>query len=166
MAPVSGGQYHWVSMLAPPSCSNFLSYITGWVTVCGWQASTAGCAYFSGTMLQGLIVLTNPDYKPERWQGTLIIWACLVFAVSVNVGVNWLLPRFENAVLMLHVVGFFAVLIPLVVLGPHEPASDVFGTWLNEGDWSTQSLSFFVGILGDAFAFLGKFNLLHSSYYL
>lgn len=28
-APTSGGQYHWVSMLAPPSMSKFLSYITG-----------------------------------------------------------------------------------------------------------------------------------------
>lgn len=28
-APTSGGQYHWVAMLAPPSCRNFLSYITG-----------------------------------------------------------------------------------------------------------------------------------------
>ena len=28
-APTSGGQYYWVSMLAPPYCRKFLSYITG-----------------------------------------------------------------------------------------------------------------------------------------
>ena len=28
-APTAGGQYHWVAMLAPPSCRKFLSYITG-----------------------------------------------------------------------------------------------------------------------------------------
>lgn len=28
-APTSGGQYHWVSMLAPRSCQKFLSYLTG-----------------------------------------------------------------------------------------------------------------------------------------
>jgi hypothetical protein len=28
-APTSGGQYHWVSEFAPPSCQKFLSYITG-----------------------------------------------------------------------------------------------------------------------------------------
>ncbi len=28
-APTSGGQYHWVSMLAPPSSQKFISYITG-----------------------------------------------------------------------------------------------------------------------------------------
>ena len=28
-APTAGGQYHWVSMLAPPSSQKFLSYMTG-----------------------------------------------------------------------------------------------------------------------------------------
>lgn len=28
-APTAGGQYHWVSMLAPPSMQRFLSYIIG-----------------------------------------------------------------------------------------------------------------------------------------
>ena len=30
MIPTAGGQYHWVSLLAPNSCKKFLSYITGW----------------------------------------------------------------------------------------------------------------------------------------
>lgn len=28
-APTSGGQYHWCSMLAPPSAMKMLSYLTG-----------------------------------------------------------------------------------------------------------------------------------------
>lgn len=28
-APTAGGQYHWVSMLAPPSAQKSLSYATG-----------------------------------------------------------------------------------------------------------------------------------------
>lgn len=28
-APTAGGQHHWVSEYAPPSCQRFLSYITG-----------------------------------------------------------------------------------------------------------------------------------------
>jgi amino acid transporter len=27
--PTAGGQYHWVSLLAPRSCKRFFSYITG-----------------------------------------------------------------------------------------------------------------------------------------
>lgn len=29
MAPISGGQYHWVSEFAPPKYQKFLSYISG-----------------------------------------------------------------------------------------------------------------------------------------
>ena len=29
MAPISGGQYHWVSEFSPPQCQKFLSYLTG-----------------------------------------------------------------------------------------------------------------------------------------
>ncbi|KAL8759092.1 MAG: hypothetical protein Q9184_003733 [Pyrenodesmia sp. 2 TL-2023] len=35
MAPTTSGQYHWVAMLAPMSCQNFLGYLTGWLTVAG-----------------------------------------------------------------------------------------------------------------------------------
>jgi hypothetical protein len=37
----SGGQYHWVSEFAPPSCQKFLSYITGWISTLSWQAGYA-----------------------------------------------------------------------------------------------------------------------------
>lgn len=29
MIPTAGGQYHWVSVLAPPRFKRFLSYVTG-----------------------------------------------------------------------------------------------------------------------------------------
>ena len=41
MAPTAGGQYHWVWMLASPPCRKFLSYIMGWLMICGWQAILA-----------------------------------------------------------------------------------------------------------------------------
>lgn len=38
-APTSGGQYHWVAMLAPRSCRNFLSYITGTRRIASYWAA-------------------------------------------------------------------------------------------------------------------------------
>ena len=157
MAPTSGGQYHWVSMLAPSRCSKFLSYITGWLTVTGWQGLVASGGYLTGTIIQGLIVLTVPSYAASEtsWQGTLLYWAAIFFAVFINTVVSSLLPKIEGLILVLHILGFFSILIPLVILAPHDSASDVFTGWLNEGNWSTQGLSFFVGLIGNVFAFLG-----------
>ena len=129
--------------------------VLGWLTVAGWQALVASGGYLCGTLIQGLIVLSHPEYVFERWHGTLLFWAVLLVAIFINTVVSSMLPKIEGLILILHVLGFFAVLIPLVYMAPHGSASDVFTLFLNEGGWSTQGLSFFVGLLGNAFSFLG-----------
>ncbi|KAI4270732.1 MAG: hypothetical protein LQ337_006496 [Flavoplaca oasis] len=48
MAPTAGGQYHWVSEFAAPGAQKFVSYMTGWLCVLGWQAGTASGCYLGG----------------------------------------------------------------------------------------------------------------------
>ena len=156
MAPTSGGQYHWVAMLAPPSVSKFLSYMTGWLTVAGWLSAVASTCFLTSGLIQGLITMTNPAYSRENWHATLLFWAVLLFCIFINVVVSGLLPNFEGLILILHIVGFFAVLIPLAKLGPTGSAKEVFTAFNNEGNFSSMGLSFFVGLTGNAFAFLGE----------
>ncbi|KAI2631632.1 putative GABA permease [Xylaria nigripes] len=165
MAPTSGGQYHWVSMLAPSSSRKFLGFLTGWLAVTGWQALVASGAYVTGTMIQGLVLLTHPDYAGvmKSWHGTLLLWAVVLVSYGINTAVGSLLARFEGLVLVLHILGFFAVILPLALLSPHRTAKDVFDTWTNSGLWQTQSLSFSIGIIGNVFAFLGGDGAIHMS---
>ncbi|KAJ3496009.1 hypothetical protein NLG97_g2979 [Lecanicillium saksenae] len=155
IAPTSAGQYHWVSMMAPPSCSKFLSYITGWITVAGWQGTAASGAYLAGSMMQGLVSFTMPEYHGATWQGTLIVWGVVLVAVFINTVVSSALPKIEGMILILHIVGFFGVIITLATFGSKESATVVFTTFRNEGDWPTQGLSFFVGLLGLIYSFAG-----------
>lgn len=108
-------------------------------------------------MIQGLIVLNNPDYAYAQWHGTLLAWAVLVGTVFINTVVGSLLPKIEGAFLILHVFGFVAILIVLTYMAPHGSASDVFGTFINQGGWPTQGLSFMVGLLGVSVAFVGEY---------
>ena len=121
----------------------------------------ATVGYLNGTMLQGLIILTDPTYDPKPWQSVLLYWAVIFFAVTINTIVSSWLPRFEAVILILHVLGFFGILFPLVILGPHVPASEVFQNFSNGGDWPTMGLSFFVGLLGNVFAFFGADGAVH-----
>ncbi|KAF5019815.1 hypothetical protein F66182_8184 [Fusarium sp. NRRL 66182] len=156
MAPTAGGQYHWVAMMAPRSCSKFLSYITGMLTVGGWQGSVASSALLTGNMILGLTSLNSESFVPELWQGTLLFWAIFLFAVFINTLVSSVLPKFEGLILILHILGFFAVLIPLVTLGPHGDPKEIFSTFVNNGAWSSQGVSFMVGMMGNAFAFMSE----------
>ncbi|CEI60334.1 hypothetical protein FVEN_g6495 [Fusarium venenatum] len=163
MAPTSGGQYHWVAMMAPRSCSKFLSHLTGMLTVGGWQGSVSSSALLTGNMILGMATMNNESFEPQLWQGTLLFWAIFLFAVFINTLVSSVLPKFEGLILILHILGFFAILIPLVTLGPHATASDVFGTFVNNGGWSTNGVSFMVGMMGNAFSFVGTDAAFHMS---
>jgi choline transport protein len=163
MAPTSGGQYHWVSMLSPPRTRKFLSYTTAWLALTGWQSTVASTAYFTGTLIQGLILLTHPDYANtiQNWHGTLLFWGIVLFAFTINSPAGRVLARFEGIVLVIHVLGFFATILPLVLLGQPTSSTAVWNTWLNLGGWPTQGLSFSIGVLGNAFSFLGADAAIH-----
>ncbi|KAF1925891.1 amino acid transporter [Didymella exigua CBS 183.55] len=164
IAPTSGGQYHWVSMMAPRRLSKLLSYTSGWLTLCGWLASFGSGCFLTGGLIQGLLILCQPDtYIPQNWHVTLLYWAVILFCVFINVAAGWLLPKFEGALLVLHILGFFAILIPLLVLGPKGDAKEIFTTFLNMGGWDSQGLSFCIGIMGSVFAFVGGDGPIHLS---
>ncbi|KIN05299.1 hypothetical protein OIDMADRAFT_39600 [Oidiodendron maius Zn] len=163
MAPISAGQYFWVSMLAPPSAQRFLSYMTGWMTVLGWQALVASTAYISGTLIQAVVVLTIPSYEPHNWHGTLIVFAVLCWGMLINTSARKLLPVLEGPILCVHILGFFGVLVPLVVLSSHRASSDVWGAFENAGGWPTEGLSTMIGLLMSIFLFTGVDGAIHMS---
>ena len=121
----------------------------------GWQANVASVSYIAGTVTQGLITMTHPSYDPKPWHTVLLFWTAIGFAVFVNAVIGRLLPRVESSILVVYILGFFAVILPLIFFGPHKDVSEVFGTFLNTGDLPTKGLSFMVGIVGTAFPFLG-----------
>lgn len=106
-------------------------------------------------MIQALITLNQDEYVPTRWQGTLRFYALIAFVVFVNTCLARWLPKIEGSVLGIHILGFLALLIPLVYLAPHGSADDVFKTFLNGGEWSSGGISFFVGFVTTIFSFLG-----------
>lgn len=128
----------------------------GWICVMGWQTGIASVAFLAGTQIQGLLVLNHPDsYGFERWHGTLLVIAVSCFSVIFNTVAAKQLPMVEGLVLILHVFGFFAILIPLWILAPRNSASKVFTEFSNSGGWSNLGLSFLIGMLSPVFTLLG-----------
>ena len=109
-----------------------------------------------------MIVEDHADYGFQRWHGTLLTWAAILLAVAFNTVLSPALPKVEGMVLVLHILGFVAILVPLVYLAPHSTPSEVFAVFSNGGGWSSQGLSFFIGLVGNATAFLGRLQTLNS----
>ncbi|RHZ53567.1 putative GABA permease [Aspergillus thermomutatus] len=159
MAPTSGGQYHWVSEFASPRYQKFLSYITGWMSVLAWQAGSASGSFLTGTIIQGLISVRDPDYHPEQWQGTLFVFAMIVVIYFFNVYAADMMPLFNNLLMILHILSWTVIVIVLWAMAPHQSAKAVFTQWTNEGGWSSMALSALIGQISAIYASLSMFTL-------
>jgi len=100
-------------------------------------------------------VFNYPSYAPQRYQSTLLVFGVLLLCASVNTIGAKALPKIESLILVLHVLGFFAILIPLARLAPHSSASFVFTKFDNLNGWPSNGASWFIGLLSGVFPFLG-----------
>lgn len=178
-APTSGGQYHWVSEFAPRRAQKFLSYITGrhqdlgvsraeltligWLSATGWQCAIVSIAFLAGTIIQGLVVLNDPTYEFQRWHGTLLVVAITTFSILFNTFLAKNLPMVEGLILIIHVVGLFAIIIPLWVLAPRNSAKAVFTEFNNAGGWDSDGTATLVGLSTTITAMIGYDCSVHMS---
>lgn len=134
--------------------------MTGWLCVLGWHTGIAGCCYTVANMMVGIAAINYPDtYKVEPYHVTLIVIAVALVAMLFNTFLAQKLPFIEGIILFVHIFGFFGILIPLWVLSPKIPASEVFGSVEDRGGWGSNGLSCLVGLLGPTYALLGMSSL-------
>lgn len=135
----------------------------GWLCFTGWQCAITSITYLAGTVIQGLIVLNAPNYVFESWHGTLLVIAVACLAILFNTVLAKRLPMVEGLLLVLHVLGLFAIIITLWVLAPTANASDVFTQFTNAGGWNSDGTSFMVGLLSPIISMIGFDCAVHMS---
>ncbi|KAL8748751.1 MAG: hypothetical protein Q9184_007108 [Pyrenodesmia sp. 2 TL-2023] len=163
MSPTAGGQYHWVSEFSPAFCQKYLSYLSGWLLAIGWQGAVVGLSFVAGTIIQGLITLQDTSYEPKQWHGTLLIIAVVVFCIVFNTSLAKKLPLIEGFILLLHIIGLFAIVIPLWVLAPRNPPSVALLHFNNGGNWPTTGVAYMVGLLTALSSMMGFDCSVHMS---
>ena len=84
------------------------------------------------------------------------MWAVMGLAFIINVYGIRILPHFESLAGVCHVLFFFALLIPLVYLAPRSTAAFVFTDFENQGGWSSNGVSWCVGLLTVTYPFVGE----------
>ena len=135
----------------------------GWLATISWQSIIAIDSYIVGVVIQGIIVLNNPDYVPENWQGTLLIFASVIGIAMFNVFAAKRLPLAEGIFATVHVFAFFPVIIILWVFAPKQSAAAVFTQFTDNAGWSSTALSVMVGQVSTMFVVLGSDSVAHMS---
>lgn len=126
------------------------------MAVLAWQAGAASGSFLTGTIIQGLITVRNPDYNPQNWQGTLFVLAMLAIIYVFNVYAASWMPRIQNVLLILHIFCWVVVVVVLWTMAPHEPAKAVFTEFNNGGGWPTLGISLMIGQISAIYGSLSK----------
>lgn len=105
----------------------------------------------------------SSGYAPQRWHGSLIAIALVFFSLFINTVLAQNLPSIEGVILVLHFLGFIAILVPLWVLAPKSSARDVFTTFNDGGDWRSTGLAVLIGILSPQLSLIGPDAAVHMS---
>ncbi|KAK8099063.1 uncharacterized protein PG998_012304 [Apiospora kogelbergensis] len=153
--PTAGGQYHWVAVLAPPKRRAIASWATGWISVSGQIVIGASAAFAAGLQLQALIVINDDSYDRPRWQGMLVYWAVLTYAALFNLFGIKLLPGVNLISGVLHIAGLIAVMIVLGVMSEKNSAAFVFTETVNSSGWTSDGVSWLIGLQSAVYPMLG-----------
>lgn len=78
------------------------------------------------TASSGLIALNNPSYIYKAWHGTLLTIASVGMTLLFNVFLARKLPLIEGILVVIHIFGFFGVIVTLWVLSPTGDPKTVF----------------------------------------
>lgn len=119
-----------------------------------YQAGNASGFFLAGTIIQCLAMVNYPSYTAPNWQSTMCVLAVVIVSGVFNIWLSNFFPLLNNISMVLHIMGFVAVVVVLWVLAPHAPIDQVLLNFTNEGGWSSMGTSLMVGQIS-AIAALG-----------
>lgn len=111
------------------------------------QAGNALGVLLVGTLIQTIIVINKPDYSSASWHATLLVIAALIMAFTGSVLGHRALPHWQNAAFAIHVMAYFAIIIPIWVNAPTATSEQVWTGFENTGGWSSLTLAIMIGQL-------------------
>ncbi|KAH8810972.1 amino acid/polyamine transporter I [Xylogone sp. PMI_703] len=163
MDPVVGAQYRWSAAFAP-IYPEFWGLFQGWMTIFAWITVTAASPAYLSNIVIGLAIFNYPDYEPERWHGTLIMWGFVILPVVWNFWFRKMLNTLEMIGGICHVVFFIISIITLVLLAHRSDSSYVFGTLTHDlSGWTNPGVAFNLGLLTVTFPITSFDGVLHMS---
>lgn len=169
--PTTLGQAFWISRLCPGGAGRFLSYLCAWINTFGWWTLTASQNAFMTDFILGMKLIFDPD-----WEGAGTGWLEFVVYIGITILMSVVnivscrkdavLPMFNNVIGVTFIGLFFVISLALLIsVGTKDnlefqPASFIFGRWLNQTGWS-DGVTWFMGLLQAAYGLTAFDSAIH-----
>ncbi|KAH6628988.1 amino acid/polyamine transporter I [Boeremia exigua] len=147
MWPHSGGQYVWVSRLAPENSRRFLSYLTAIISWASAVCISAACALASSNTLFSMVSFTYPEIEAKPWRIFVMFQVLNAFAFGANC-FEALLPILAQLFMLLTAVIAGIIFVALFAAGsPTVTPHEFFLDYRNVSGWP-DGVAFLIGING------------------
>ena len=103
--------------------------------------------FLAGSVVQVIILVNNENYAAPAYHGALLAIGIAALAYVVTIYTSRAIPYWQNAFFLLHVLAYFAYIIPIWVSAPTATHSQVWTSLNNEGGWPSMTLAVLVGQL-------------------
>ena len=87
--------------------------------------------------------------------------AAVIFCVFFNTSFARKLRPVEGCLVVIHILGLFAIMIPLWILAPRNDAHTALLQFTNGSNWDTMCVAFLIGLLTSLGSMLGFDCVVH-----
>ncbi|OOF91446.1 hypothetical protein ASPCADRAFT_211265 [Aspergillus carbonarius ITEM 5010] len=169
--PTALGQAYWVFRLWDTPLGRFCSYMCAWINMFGWWTLTASQVAFMAEFLLGMKVMFNNSWggAGTGWLEFVVYLGTVVVLTVVNlIGCRKekILPWLNNFV-GIWFTGLFVILSLALLISvgvkkdlSFQPASFVFGAWMNETGWDN-GVVWFTGLVQAAYGLTAFDAVIH-----
>ncbi|RAK96059.1 putative amino acid permease family protein [Aspergillus ibericus CBS 121593] len=169
--PTALGQAYWVFRLWDTPLGRFCSYMCAWINMFGWWTLTASQVAFMAEFLLGMKVMFNNSWggAGTGWLEFVVYLGTVLVLTIINlIGCRKekILPWLNNFV-GIWFTGLFVILSLALLISvgvkkdlSFQPASFVFGAWMNETGWD-DGVVWFTGLVQAAYGLTAFDAVIH-----
>lgn len=159
--PHAGGQYYWVSQLAPARYRRGLSYLVAFLSWAGAVVTCASAMLTVPLMIIGMYTMTHPELVVKPWMVFVGYQATNIFCAFFNC-FERLLPKIATANLGLAIAGALAIFITILAASPTKQSAEfVFANFVNDSGYSSKGVTFLSGMLAANWGFSCMDSITH-----
>ena len=157
----SGGQYHFVFILAPIEARRFVAFVVGWMNIIGWSVALCSGVSVVVSSITGLIAFWDDDFQATQWESYLIHIAVALVNVSPLFLGPRMIPQIVQVSLACSVIGLVIIFcLVLSIRKQSQPFSPITRLGPGSSGWNLGP-AWLLGITNSMYAFSGTDAVIH-----
>ena len=159
--PSSGGQYHFVFILAPKESRRFLAFTVGWMNILAWSITLCSGVSVVVASVSGLIAFWDHSFQATQWQSFLAYLAVTFLSVSPLFLSPRLIPKIVQISFAFSVTGLIVIFCLVLALRKQsQPLSSIITPGPGRSGWSIGP-AWLLGITNSMYAFGATDAVIH-----